>query len=179
MEKLWERFFYSLEDTNSVSGLRRLVNNAETMSAYFEANNILAEANKTLPMLIRKNKKINLSCHNRDIDNILVFIFLKSITTIPTKTKAYKLGLINKAGELIKEPTTQEEHDAISNLDLLMFKLREWLRPKMYCLASINWIRGLYKDKRIQNYLMNTDFISRQYVVRRLNNELNDILRKH
>ena len=59
MEKLWERFFYSLEDKNSVSGLRRLVNNAETMSAYFEANNILAEANRTLPMLIRKNKKIN------------------------------------------------------------------------------------------------------------------------
>jgi hypothetical protein len=130
-------------------------------------------------MLIRKNKKINLSCHNRDIDNILVFIFLKSITTIPTKTKAYKLGLINKNGELIRSPETQQEHDAISNLDLLMFKLREWLRPKMYCLASINWIRGLYNDKRIQNYLMNTDFVSRQYVVRRLNNELNDILRKH
>ena len=179
MEKLWERFFYSLEDTNCVSGLRRLVNNAETMSAYFEANNILSEANKTLPALLRKNKKINLSCHNRDIDNILVFIFLKSITTIPTKTKAYKLGLINKNGELIHSPETKQEQDAISNLDLLMFKLREWLRPKMYCLASVNWIRGLYNDKRIQNYLMNTDFVSRQYVVRRLNDELNDILRKH
>lgn len=179
MEKLWERFFYSLEDTNCVSGLRRLVNNAETMSAYFEANNILSEANRTLPALLRKNKKINLSCHNRDIDNILVFIFLKSITTIPTKTKAYKLGLINKNGELIRSPETKQEQDAISNLDLLMFKLREWLRPKMYCLASVNWIRGLYNDKRIQNYLMNTDFVSRQYVVRRLNDELNDILRKH
>ena len=113
MEKLWERFFYSLEDNNSVSGLRRLVNNAETMSAYFEANNILAEANRTLPMLMRKNKKINLSCHNRDIDNILVFIFLKSITTIPTKTKAYKLGLINKNGELIRSPETHHFESTI------------------------------------------------------------------
>lgn len=179
MEKLWERFFYALEDKNSVSGLQRLVNNAETMSAYFEANGILTEACETLYSLKTRNKKINLSTHNRDIDNVLVFVFLKSITTIPTTTKAYKLGLIDRNGKLIKNPKTQEEHNAISNLDLLMFKLREWLRPKMYCLSSVNWIRGLYKDKRIQNYLLNSEIISKQYVVRRLNSELDTILRKH
>ena len=179
MEKLWERFFYALEDKNSVSGLKRLVNNAETMSAYFEANGILTEARETLYSLKTRNKKINLSTHNRDIDNVLVFVFLKSITTIPTTTKAYKLGLIDRNGKLIKNPKTQEEHNAISNLDLLMFKLREWLRPKMYCLSSVNWIRGLYKDKRIQNYLLNSEIISKQYVVRRLNSELDTILRKH
>ena len=179
MEKLWERFFYALEDKNSVSGLRRLVNNAETMSAYFEANGILTEARETLYSLKTRNKKINLSTHNRDIDNVLVFVFLKSITTIPTTTKAYKLGLIDRNGKLIRNPKTQEEHNAISNLDLLMFKLREWLRPKMSCLSSVNWIRGLYKDKRIQNYLLNSEIISKQYVVRRLNSELDTILRKH
>ena len=179
MEKLWERSFYALEDKNSVSGLQRLVNNAETMSAYFEANGILTEARETLYSLKTRNKKINLSTHNRDIDNVLVFVFLKSITTIPTTTKAYKLGLIDRNGKLIKNPKTQEEHNAISNLDLLMFKLREWLRPKMYCLSSVNWIRGLYKDKRIQNYLLNSEIISKQYVVRRLNSELDTILRKH
>ena len=179
MEKLWERFFYALEDKNSVSGLQRLVNNAETMSAYFEANGILTEARETLYSLKTRNKKINLSTHNRDIDNVLVFVFLKSITTIPTTTKAYKLGIIDRNGKLIKNPKTQEEHNAISNLDLLMFKLREWLRPKMYCLSSVNWIRGLYKDKRIQNYLLNSEIISKQYVVRRLNSELDTILRKH
>lgn len=179
MEKLWERFFYALEDKNSVSGLQRLVNNAETMSAYFEANGILTEARETLYSLKTHNKKINLSTHNRDIDNVLVFVFLKSITTIPTTTKAYKLGLIDRNGKLIRNPKTQEEYNAISNLDLLMFKLREWLRPKMYCLSSVNWIRGLYKDKRIQNYLLNSEIISKQYVVRRLNSELDTILRKH
>ena len=59
MEKLWERFFYALEDKNSVSGLQRLVNNAETMSAYFEANGILTEARETLYSLKMRNKKIN------------------------------------------------------------------------------------------------------------------------
>jgi hypothetical protein len=179
MEKLWERFFASLEDKNAVSGLQRLVNNAETMSAYFEANGILTEARHALFSLKTHNKKINLSTYNRDIDNVLVFVFLKSITTIPSQTKAYRLGLIDRNGKLIKDPKTQEEHNAISNLDLLMFKLREWLRPKMYCLSSVNWIRGLYKDKRIQNYLLNSEIVSKQYVVRQLNSELDTILRKH
>ena len=179
MEKLWERFFYALEDKNSVSGLQRLVNNAETMSAYFEANDILTEAHETLYALKSRNKKINLSTHNRDIDNVLVFVFLKAITTIPSTTKAYKLGLIDRSGKLIRNPQTQEEHNAISNLDLLMFKLREWLRPKMYCLSSVNWIKGLYKGKRIQNCLFNSEILSKQYVVRRLNDELDTILRKH
>lgn len=179
MEKLWERFFYALEDKNGVSGLQRLVNNAETMSAYLEADGILTETHNVLYSLQKRNKKINLSTHNRDIDNVLVFVFLKSITTIPTTTKAYKLGLIDRNGKLIKNPQTQEEHNAISNLDLLMFKLREWLRPKMYCFSTINWIRGLYKDKRIQNYLLNSEIVSKQHVVRQVNKDLDTVLRKH
>ena len=179
MEKLWERFFYALDDKNGISGLRRLVNNAETISAYYEANDILTEAHKVALSLKNFNKKINLSTHNRDIDNVLVFVFLKAITTIPTKTKAYRLGLIDRNGKLIKNPVTKEENDAISNLDLLMFKLREWLRPKMYCFSTINWIRGLYNDKRIQNYLFNAEIVSKQHVVRQLNNDLDSVLRKH
>lgn len=179
MEKLWERFFYSLEDKNGQSGLRRLVNNAETISAYFETNDILVEASKTLAELKRRNRKINLTVHDRNIDNILVYVFLKSITTIPSKTKAFKLGLIDRTGKLIKDPVTPEEHDSISNLDLLMWKLRDWLKPKMSYLSSVNWLNSINKRNRLQNYLLNTDVVTSQYVIRKINSELADILRKH
>lgn len=180
MEKeLWERFFASLEDQNGQKGLRRLVNNANILASGFEANGILTEASFTLRDLKNKNKKINLSVHDRNIDNILVFVFLKSITTIPSKTKAYRLGLIDKNGILIKQPVTKEEHDCISNLDLLMYKIREWLRPKMVYLSSINWVRGIYNNQRIQNQLANTSMLAKQYVIRQLNSQLDDILRKH
>lgn len=180
MEKeLWERFFASLEDASGQKGLRRLVNNANMLASGFEANGILNEATYTLKNLKQKNKKINLSTHDRNIDNILVFVFLKSITTIPSKTKAYRLGLIDKNGVLIKQPETKEEHDCISNLDLLMFKIREWLRPKMVYLSNINWVRGVYNNQRIQNQLANTSMLAKQFVVRQLNSQLDDILRKH
>lgn len=180
MEKtLWERFFAALDDTSGQKGLRRLVNNAETLAAGFEANGILSEAYTSLRTLKNSHEKINLSTHDKNIDNILVFVFLKSITTIPSKTKAYRLGLINKHGALIKQPVTKEEIDSISNLDLLMFKLREWLKPKMVYLSSINWIRGIYNNQRIQNQLANTSMLSKQFVIRQLNSQLDDILRKH
>lgn len=180
MEKeLWERFFASLEDPSGQKGLRRLVNNANMLASGFEANGILSEATLSLRTLKNKNKKINLSVHDRNIDNILVFVFLKSITTIPSKTKAYRLGLIDKNGVLLKQPITKEEHDCISNLDLLMFKIREWLRPKMVYLSNINWVRGVYNNQRIQNQLANTNMLAKQFVVRQLNSQLDDILRKH
>lgn len=179
MEKIWERLLYSLDDPNSIHCLTRIVNNAETLSAYYEADGILTEANYSLKNLLRSHKKLDLSIHNREIDNILVFVFLKSLTTIPVKTKAYKLGLIDKNGRLIKDPVTKEENNAISNLDLLMFKIREWLRPKMYYLSSANWLTSIYKNQRVQNYLLNTHTLSKQHLIRKINNELDDILRKH
>lgn len=110
MEKIiWERFFESLDDPSGQKGLRRLVNNANMLASGFEANGILNEAAMSLRNLKNSGKKINLSMHDRNIDNILVFVFLKSITTIPRKTKAYKLGLIDRNGALIREPVTKEE----------------------------------------------------------------------
>lgn len=179
MEKLWERFFYSLEDSNGQTGLRRLVNNAETMASYFETADILTEARNTLADLKRRKRKLNLTVHDRNIDNILVYVFLKGITTIPSKTKAYKLGLIDRSGMLIKDPETPEEHDSLSNLDLLLWKLRDWLKPKMSYLSSVNWLNSINKRNRLQNYLLNTDAVTSQYVIRKINSELADILRKH
>lgn len=179
MEKLWERLKYSLDDPSGLHGLQRLANNADLMSCLFEGAGIISEATTTLKRLKRTNKKIDLSLHDRSIDNVLVYVFLKSLATLPTRTKAYKLGLIDRNGKLIKQPTTKKEQDSISNLDLLMFKIREWLRPKIYYLSSVNWLNGIYNDIRLQNYLLNSEAPASQYIVRKINDELDTILRKH
>lgn len=178
MNTLWKRFEQSLDDTNSLSGIRRLVNNASTISAMFEANGMLTEANETVYSLQSMNKKINLSTHDRNVDNVLVYVFLKGLSTLPTRTKAYRLGLINSEGRLIRAPKTQEENECISNLDLLFFKLREWLKPKMGYLSTISWIKGCANNIRFQNYFSNIDTVSRQYIIRKLNSELDSILKK-
>lgn len=178
IEKLWQRLEESLKDTDSQKGLHRLVNNAEMLSAYMEANNILEESSKALLDMEHANKKINLSTHNRSVDNAIVFIILKGLTTLPTQTKAFRLGLIDRNGKLIRKPKTDEEHKSISNLDLLFYKLRQWLLPRIQYLSSISWIRGVMNDIRPQNYFSNYENLSRQYVIRKLNDELYKILEK-
>ena len=178
MNRLWKRFEQSLDDTNGLSGIRRLVNNASTISAMFEANGMLTEANETLYSLKSMNKKINLSTHDRNVDNVLVYVFLKGLMTLPTKTKAYRLGLINNEGRLIRSPKTKEENESISNLDLLFFKLQEWLRPKMAYLSTVSWVKGVANNVRFQNYFSNIDTVAKQYVIRKLNDELDSIMKK-
>lgn len=178
MNRLWKRFDQSLDDKNGLKGLRRLVNNAETLSSMFEANGIITEAHETLYTLQSQNKKIDLSTHSRSVDNVLVYVFLKGLVTLPTKTKAYRLGLIDQNGKLLRNPKTKEENECISNLDLLMFKLRDWLKPKMGYLSTISWIKGVANNTRYQNYFSNTDTVARQYIIRRLNNELDKLLKR-
>lgn len=176
VKKLWARLEESLSDPNSQRGLHRLVNNAEMLSAYMETNDVLTESSKALLDLEYKNAKIDMTTHNREIDNALVFVILKGLTTIPTKTKAYRLGLIDAKGKLIRKPKTSEENECISNLDLLFFKLREWLAPRISYLASVSWIKGVMNNMRGQNYFKNASILTRQYAVRKVNDELYKIL---
>ncbi len=176
VKKLWKRLEESLTDSNSQRGLHRLVNNAEMLSAYMEANGVLTESSKAVLDLEQKGAKINLSTHNREIDNALVFIILKGLTTPPTKTEAYRLGLIDAKGKLIRKPKTAKENDCISNLDLLFFKLREWLAPRIAYMTSVSWIKGVMNNIRGQNYFKNASILTRQYAVRKVNDELYKIL---
>ena len=178
MNRLWKRFDQSLDDDNGLHGIRRLVNNATTISAMFEANGIITEAQNTLFSLQQRNKKIDLSTHYRDVDNVLVYVFLKGLQTIPSKTKAYRLGLIDINGKLIRQPKTKEENECISNIDLLMFKLRDWLKPKMGYLSTVSWVKNVANNVRYQNYFSNTDMVAKHYIIRKLNDELNKLLKK-
>ena len=176
VNKLWKRLEESLQDTNCHHGLHRLVNNAEMLSAYMEANGILTESKKAVLDITQKNAKINMSVHNREIDNAIVFIILKGLTTLPTKTEAYRMGLIDAKGRLIRKPKTDKENDAISNLDLLFFKLREWLAPRITYLSGISWVKGVMNNIRGQNYFKNANILTQQYAVRKINDELWKIL---
>lgn len=156
--------------------LEKLQRNGKMAVAALESDNIINEAQSTMKSLKAANKKISMSTHSRSVDNILVYIFLKNLLTVPTTTKAYKLGLIDKDGKLLREPKTAEENDCISNLDLFIGQLRKWLRPYMNRLAKMTWVRSMDASYRIQNALGNTDSLSKRATVIRVNDELDKIL---
>ena len=86
------------------------------------------------------------------------------------------MGLIDAKGKLIRKPKTQKENEAISNLDLLFFKLREWLAPRIAYLSTVSWVKGVMNNIRGQNYFKNASVLARMYAVRKINDELWKIL---
>lgn len=176
-EKLWMNLAEACKEKNTFLCLQRIKNNSEMLSALMESNNIISEARKAVQTVKNANKKLTLATHNTTIDNALVFIFLKGLTTLPTKTEAFKLSLIDKDGRLLRQPSSKEEKDSISNLDLLMFKIRKWLMSRMSYLSSISWIKGAMNNARLQNMFSNAETVSRQYCVRKINDELDKILK--
>lgn len=156
--------------------LEKLQRNCKMAVAAMESDNIISEAQNDLKSLKAMNKKISMSTHSRSIDNVLVYIFLKNLMTAPSTTKAYKLGLIDREGKLLREPKTQEENDSISNLDLFTSQLRKWMRPYMNRLSKMSWVRSMDSNYRIQNALGNAESLSKRATVMRVNDELDRIL---
>jgi hypothetical protein len=62
---------------------------------------------------------------SKAVDLILIYQFLKRLTTPFDKTEAYELGIIDKDGKKIKDPQTKEEEDAYGYFDRLVFNIKK------------------------------------------------------
>ena len=167
-----------LDRKNPLNILKGVVGYSSIATAHLEADGIMNETSNAIYSLKHLNKKISMSSHVSSIDNVLVYIFLKSLLTIPANTQAFKLGLIDGDGNLKREPVTPAEKDAISNLDLFMAKIRTWLKPHLQKMSSMTWTRSVGGKERIQNALSNADTLAKRAFVIRCNDELYKILRQ-
>lgn len=61
------------------------------------------------------------------VDLYLIYEFLKRLTTPFNETEAFRLGLIDKDGNRLKKPKTQEEKDALTYFNRLIFNLKRLL----------------------------------------------------
>ncbi len=63
---------------------------------------------------------------SRIVDTLIVFRILKMLTTPFEKTDAFKLGMIDKKGNRIKDkkPETKKEKESVSLLNRLVFNLK-------------------------------------------------------
>lgn len=64
----------------------------------------------------------------RGADSFFTFRFLKLLVTDFKKQKAYKLGIIDKDGNKIKDPETNREKDAYTSFHRLVFNLKKLIR---------------------------------------------------
>lgn len=58
------------------------------------------------------------------VDTFVTYRVLRMLTTPFEQTDAYRLGIINKEGVRVRRPQTQEERDAYSLLNRMVFRLK-------------------------------------------------------
>jgi len=61
------------------------------------------------------------------VDFIIVYQFIKRLSTPFSKTEAYKLGLIDADGKRLKKAESKDEKDAMTPFDRLIFNLKRLL----------------------------------------------------
>ena len=61
------------------------------------------------------------------VKSIVVYKIIKALTTPWTKTAAYKQGLVDEKGTMIKKPVTKVEKDAYTLFDRFLFNIKRLL----------------------------------------------------
>lgn len=96
---------------------------------------------------LKVNEELNIKNSNKiNIDSIITFIFLKKLLTPIIQTNAYKLGLIDKSGKIIKAANSSEEKNSLTLLDKIIFKLRRLLGSKLLLLNKFIYLKNLSTD---------------------------------
>jgi len=108
-----------------------------------------------------------------NIDNILTYILIKKLVTPIVKTPAYRLGLVNAAGKIIKKPKTDEEMMALTTLDKIIFKLKRLLGGKLLILNSFLYLSTLNND--MYNKLVVRGTINQRAEILRIKNDVDKI----
>ena len=112
-----------------------------------------------------------------NIDAILTYILIKKLVTPIVRTPGYRLGLVNNAGRLLREPETETERNALTMLDRLAFKLRRLLGSKVMNLNNFLYLQTINND--FYNKLIVRGSIRQRAEIQRIQRDVRGIKEKY
>lgn len=115
--------------------------------------------------------------NKQNIDSIITFLLLKKLITPFTSTIAYKLGLIDSNGKIIKVPETDKEKDALTILDRVIFKLKRLLGSKVLVLNRFMYLKTLNID--MYNKLNVKGTVEQRAEIIRINKDIRQMQEKY
>jgi hypothetical protein len=112
-----------------------------------------------------------------NIDNILTYILIKKLMTPITNTAAYRAGLVDTAGRVIKMPETEEEKAVLTTFDKFIFKLKRLLGAKIGALHKFLYIQTMNND--FYNKLIVRGSVESRAEIRRIQADINKLQEKY
>lgn len=115
--------------------------------------------------------------NKQNIDSIITFLLLKKLITPFTSTIAYKLGLIDLNGKIIKVPDSEDEKNALTILDRIVFKLKRLLGSKILVLNRFMYLKTLNID--MYNKLNVKGTVEQRAEIIRINKDIQQMQEKY
>lgn len=112
-----------------------------------------------------------------EIDTVMSFILIKKIVTPINQTKAYKLGLVNGAGKVLREPKNDEEQESLTLLDRIVFKIKRLLNTKLLNLNNFLYLSTINNDFYSKLVIRGT--IKQRAEILRITKDVKDIQEKY
>ncbi len=113
-----------------------------------------------------------------NVDSVLTFIFLKKLMTPIIKTSAYKLGLVDNLGRVIKKPDKNEE-SSLTLLDKFIFKIKRLLGNRLTNLHAFLYLQTLGSEDSFYNKLVVKGSVDSRAEIKRIKKDIGKIAEKY
>jgi hypothetical protein len=100
-----------------------------------------------------------------EIDALITYIFLKKLMCPIINMPAFKKGLIDSAGRVLKEPITKQEEESLTLLDKIVLKMKRLLGPRVASLYQFIYLQSL-SNQLYQNIIIMGSPTSRSEIQR-------------
>ena len=89
-----------------------------------------------------------------DNASVISTILMRRLMTKHQDTQAFKYGLIDKDGNILREPETDAEAESFTSIDKLTLKLKNILGPKIGTLNTFMYASSLLDDDALANFIL-------------------------
>lgn len=98
-----------------------------------------AEKSEKYPLLLNEG---------RGIDFIIIFAIAKKFATPFKKMKAYKMGIIDSKGNILRAPATRKEKNAFTPLDNIVTRIKRLIPKNLWYMLTFAYIFKGFTDQR-------------------------------
>lgn len=117
------------------------------------------------------------SKNKEKLDGLLTYLVVKNLVTPVAKSKAFKLGLVDNTGIIIRQPESQDEKDALGTFEKFMFKMKRMLGSKVSQLNNFMYLQSIEKD--FFNNMIVTGNVDKRAEVTRIKRDMENIIEKY
>jgi len=104
------------------------------------------------------------------------FILANNLFKDINKFDAVRLGLVDKAGNILKDPKTEEEKQALNSFDLMLITIRYLLKSKILKFYDIKYSK-FYKDTSVWDKIIPSKQLANYNIVKKINQDLIELLK--